>query len=85
MRNELTEVYLIDNYLLGLLDEAATRKMEADLLLDEALAANVEAQRTAHRVIQLYARQQERSRLQAIHLHLLGEPAFARQLTNLFA
>ncbi|GGB11417.1 hypothetical protein [Puia dinghuensis] len=85
MRDELNEVCLIDKYLLGQLNEAENRTFEASMLLDEALAENVEAQRSAHRMILLYARKQERSRLQAIHLQLLGEPAFARQLTTIFA
>ena len=84
MRSELKEVLLIDRYLFRQLGEAETAAFRADLLLSETLAEKVEAQRMAHRLIRLFGRERERSRLEAIHRQLLEEPAFAHQLKNIF-
>ena len=83
MRSELNELALIDSYLLRQLNEEETRTFEAGLLMDEALAEKVTAQRTAHRLIRLYGRNEERRRLESIYQRLQGEPAFANQLKSL--
>lgn len=80
MRSELNEVYLIDQYLLGQLNKEDEQAFEANLLLDEAIAEKLEAQRTAHRLIRRYARKEERRRLEEIYQLLLGEPDFAHQI-----
>ena len=80
MRSELNEVYLIDQYLLGRLSKEDEQVFEANLLLDEAIAEKVEAQRTAHRLIRRYARKEERRRLEKIYQLLLDEPGFAHQI-----
>lgn len=84
MRSELNEVALIDQYLLRQLSNDDERAFEASLLLDEALAEKVEAQRTAHRLIRRYAWREERSRLEAIYRLLLEEADFAHQLKTIF-
>ena len=84
MRSELTEIELIDKYLHKQLDEAERTSFEAALLLDEALAENVEAQRRTHRIIRLFARKKERSRLEAMYQRLLREPAFSHHLKTIF-
>jgi hypothetical protein len=84
MRSELNELALIDSYLLKQLDREVTRAFEAGLLLNEAFAEKVEAQRMAHRVIRLYGRREERRRLDNIYRLLQREPAFAGQLTTIF-
>jgi hypothetical protein len=83
MRSELTETRLIDGYLLRQLGEAETRSFEATLLLNEALAEKVETQRLAHRLIRLYGRNEQRSRLEKIYRQLLTEKTFADQLKNI--
>lgn len=80
MRSELNEVYLIDQYLLGRLSKEEEQVFEASLLLDEAIAEKLEAQRTAHRLIRRYARKEERRRLEEIYQRLLSEPDFAHQI-----
>ena len=80
MRSELNEPYLIDQYLLGRLSKEEEQVFEADLLLDEAIAEKLEAQRTAHRLIRRYARKEERRRLEEIYQLLLNEPDFAHQI-----
>ena len=80
MRSELTEIALIDGYLLKQLDRAQTQAVEADLLLKEQFAEKVEAQRMAHRLIRLYG---QKSRLEKIYQLLLKEPTFANQLKSL--
>ena len=85
MRSQLNETRLIDQYLFRLLSEAEARAFEAGLLLNEALAEKVEAQRTAHRLIRLYARKKEINRIDEIHRQLLDEPAFAQQVKTIFA
>ena len=84
MRSELTETCLIDSYLHRQLSQEETRTFEAGLLLDEALAEKVEAQRLAHRLIRLYGRKEERSRLEQLYRKLLNETTFANQLKNIF-
>lgn len=84
MRSELDEVCLIDYWLLGRLTEAEARSFEARLLLDDALAEKVAAQRTAHRMLRQYGRRRERSRLEAIYRQLLGEADFSHQLHTIF-
>lgn len=80
MRSELNEVYLIDQYLLGRLSKEEEQVFETNLLLDEAIAAKLEAQRTAHRLIRRYARKEERRQLEAIYQLLLKEPDFVNQI-----
>jgi len=83
MRSELTELELIDNYLFRQLDQQQTQKVETNLLVDEAFAEKVEAQRTAHRLVRLYGRNATRNRFESIYQLLLNEPAFAGQLKSL--
>lgn len=83
MRSELNEVYQIDQYLLGRLSPEDKQVFEARLLLDEAIAAKLEAQRRAHRLIRRYARLEERRQLEAIYQQLLNEPGFAHQIKNI--
>lgn len=80
MRSELNEVYLIDQYLLGRLSKEEEQLFEANLLLDDAIAEKLEAQRTAHRLIRRYARREERQRLEEIYQLLLREPDFVHQI-----
>lgn len=80
MRSELNEVYLIDQYLLGHLSKEEEQVFEANLLLDEAIAEKLEAQRTAHRLIRRYARKEERRQLEATYQLLLKEPDFVNQI-----
>jgi len=84
MRNELNEIFLIEQWLLHQLNEEEARNFEARLLLDEVFAEKVEAQRVCHRLIRHYARAQERLRLETIYRLLLGEAGFAHQLNTIF-
>jgi hypothetical protein len=84
MRSELNEIFLIEQWLLRQLGEAEARNFEARLLLDEAFAQKVEAQRVCHRLIRHYARAQERLRLETIYRLLLKETGFAHQLNTIF-
>jgi hypothetical protein len=83
MRSELNELALIDSYLFHQLDQQQTQSVETSILLNEDFAEKVEAQRTAHRLIRLYGRKANRSRLEDIYQLLLNEPAFANQLKSL--
>ena len=83
MRNELNEVYLIDQYLLGRLSKEEAQVFETSMLLHEAIAEKVEAQRTALRLIRRYARKVERQRLEEVYQLLLKEPVFAHQINLL--
>jgi len=85
MRSELNELYQIDCYLLRQLNEEDARAFEARLLLDDALAEKVDAQRTAHRLIRRYARREERCRLDTIYRLLLDEADFAHQIKTIFS
>jgi hypothetical protein len=85
MRSELNEAYEIDCYLLRQLSEEDARAFEARLLVDEAFAEKVEAQRTAHRLIRRYAWRQERGRLESIYRRLLEEAEFANQIKSIFS
>ncbi|MHA4812510.1 hypothetical protein ACX0G9_30735 [Flavitalea flava] len=84
MRSELNEVSLIDQWLFGHLCEEEAGAFEARLLLDEALAEKVEAQRTAHRMVRRYARREACNRLERIYRRLLTETDFAHQLKTIF-
>jgi hypothetical protein len=84
MRNELNEICLIDQYLFQQLPGEERRAFQANLLLDEAFAEKVETQRAAHRIVLLYARKKERSRMEAIYRQLLKEPDFTHQLQTIF-
>jgi len=83
MRSELNEIFLIDRWLLHQLNEDEARNFEARLLLDEAFAEKVEAQRVCHRLIRHYARAQERVRLETIYRILMQEAGFAHQLNTI--
>lgn len=85
MRSELTEISRIDKYLNQQLDEEEKKTFEAVLLVDEVLARNVEAQRMAYRIVRLFARKKERTRLEGIYQRLLREPAFAHHLKTIFS
>jgi hypothetical protein len=84
MRSELNEACLIDRYLLRQLSNEEARAFESGLLLNEALAEKVEAQRMAHLLIRLYGRRKERRRLDEIYRQLLMETSFAHQLKTIF-
>ncbi len=84
MRSELNEIRLIDQWLLHQLPEAEALSFETRLLLDDAFAEKVEAQRICHRLIRHYGRRQERFRLEAIYGLLLEEAGFAHQLNTIF-
>ncbi|MBO9566853.1 MAG: hypothetical protein J7621_29035 [Niastella sp.] len=84
MRPELNEIHLIDQWLLQKLPEAEAQAVETRLLLDEAFAERVEAQRICHQLIHHYARRQERFRLEAIYRQLMNEAGFAHQLNTIF-
>ena len=79
----MNELALIDNYLFRQLDRQQTQMVETSLVADESFAENVEAQRTAHRLIRLYGRNTSRQRLEDIYQLLLNEPAFADQVKSL--
>lgn len=84
MRSELNEIRVIDQYLLLQMPAGEEQAFKARLLCDEPLAEKVEAQRIAHRLIRLYARKQERRRLESLYHHLQNEPAFVHQLKTIF-
>lgn len=84
MRNELTEISLIDKYLFRQLSDEERKMFEASVLIDDALADKVEAQQKAHQVIRIYARTRERRRLEDIYNRLLREPAFFHRLKIIF-
>ncbi|WP_276482298.1 hypothetical protein [Paraflavitalea pollutisoli] len=84
MRPELNEISLIDLWLLRQLPEAEAQAVEARILVDEAFAEKVEAQRVCHRLIHQYGRRQERFRLETIYRQLLQEAGFAQQLNTIF-
>jgi hypothetical protein len=85
MRSELNDVRLIDGHLFGRLDEEETRTVETRLLLDNGFAENLAAQRTAHRLVRLYGRREDRRRLDEIYRQLLMDVNFARRLKTIFA
>ncbi|HEY4110773.1 hypothetical protein [Puia sp.] len=85
MRNELNETFLIDQWLLGQLCAEEAQDFEARLVLDEAFAEKVEAQRTAHRMVRRYARREGRHRLESIYRQLLHEADFAHRIKTIFA
>lgn len=80
MQSELNQAHLIDQYLLGRLSKEDAQAFETSMLLDEAIAENVEAQRTAHRLIRRYARKENLRRLEEIYQLLLNEPEFAHHI-----
>jgi hypothetical protein len=84
MRSELIEISLIDQYLFRQLNDDERKTFETSLLVDEALADKVDAQRTAHRLVRQYARNKERGRLEDIYQRLLREPAFIHRLKTIF-
>jgi hypothetical protein len=84
MRSDLNEIAQIDQYLFRQCNEEEAKRFEARLLMNDALAEKVEAQRLAHRLIRLYSRKQERDRIEGIYRQLLEEPAFAHQLKTIF-
>jgi len=84
MRSDLNEIAQIDQYLFRLLSEEEGKHFEARLLINDALAEKVEAQRLVHRLIRLYGRKKERDRIEGIYRQLLEEPAFAHQLKTIF-
>jgi len=85
MRSDLNEIAQIDQYLFRQFSEEEGRRFEARLLMSNALAEKVEAQRLAHRLIRLYSRKKERNKIEEIYRQLLEEPAFAHQLKNIFS
>ena len=84
MRSDLNEIARIDQYLFRQCSEEEGKRFEAQLLMNDALAEKVEAQRLAHRLIRLYSRKKERDRIEGIYQQLLEEPAFADQLKTIF-
>ena len=84
MRSDLNEIAQIDQYLFCQFSEEEGKRFEAQLLMNDALAEKVDAQRLAHRLIRLYSRKKERDRIERIYRQLLQEPVFAHQLKTIF-
>jgi hypothetical protein len=84
MRSELNDVRLIDDFLFRRLNDEEARTVEVRLLLDDAFALDVAAQRTAHRLVRLYGRREDRRRLDAIYRQLLADINFAHRLKTIF-
>jgi hypothetical protein len=84
MRSKLNEVCLIDRYLFRQISDEEAGTFESSLLVDDALAEKVEAQRLAHRLIRRYGHRKELGWLDDIYRHLLTETNFANQLKNIF-
>ena len=84
MRSDLDEIARIDQYLFRECSEEEEKHFEARLLMNDALAEKVEAQRLAHRLIRRYGRNKERGMIEAIYRLLLDEPAFAHQIKTIF-
>jgi hypothetical protein len=85
MRSELTEIALIDRYLLRQLDDNEWSLFRVALLTEDGLHEKVQTQALAHRLIRCYARQEEHRRLECIYRQLCNEPAFANQIQTLFS
>jgi hypothetical protein len=84
MRSDLNEIAEIDQYLFGQLSEEETKRFEASLLINNALAEKAEAQRLAHLMIRRYGRKKELDKLEAIYRLLSEESSFAHQLKTIF-
>jgi len=85
MRSELNQTSLIDRYLFRQLDEEETQVFEAKLLVNEALAEKVAAQRLAHRLIRRHIQAEERHRFETIYRLLITDTTFADQIKKIFA
>ena len=83
MRSELNELALIDNYLLHQLDAEETKDVETNMCVNAIFAEKVDTQRIAHRLIRLFSRKEERSRMEKIYQLLLTEKAFSDQIKAL--
>jgi hypothetical protein len=70
MRPELEHLQRLEDHLLGHPDPQQSALWEAQLLLDDALAADVNLQRQLYQGIYLAGRQQLRQELQDIHQQL---------------
>ena len=74
MKTSLTNVQLIEDYLLGRASNEQRLLFEARLLLDSTLQGDVYWQRKVYSVVRQYGRQQFRDELERLHQQLFTAP-----------
>ena len=85
MRSSLIEIEQIEKYLSNQLSDDEKHQFEARTIIDTSFAEKVEAQKQVHKLIRIFSRRQQRSKLEIIYRQLLHETQFAEQLKNIFA
>ena len=87
MRTSLNNIKAIDEYLLGRLAAADALLFEANILLNDSLADDVQHQQNTHLLIREYGRQCIRAEIKAVQ-HLLTiapqHQGFMQRMVNLF-
>jgi hypothetical protein len=72
----MSELHLIENYLLGELNPADKLLMEARLLISDELKNNMHWQQRVYQLIKLYGRNDLRIDIDAAHTQLFSEKRF---------
>jgi hypothetical protein len=80
MRKELFEIMQIEHYLLGGLSKDERASLDAKRIIDPSFSEKIEKQRWVRRLVKLFARKQQKTKLESIHRRLLAEPSFKQQL-----
>ena len=85
MRKELFETMQIDHYLLGALSADEKTLVDAMRIIDPAFSEKVENQKRVHRLVRLFARRQEKRKLENIYARLVNETSFKQALKKIFS
>ena len=87
MRTSLNNIKIIDDYLLGRMAPGDALLFEANALLNNNLATNIQHQQHAYAIIKKYGRQNIRAEIAAVQQILANAPqhlGFMQRIAKLF-
>lgn len=84
MRQQLSEIKMIDQYILCALSAEDKILMDARMILSPVLKRNFFQQVKLHQVVVQHGREQLRARLNHMHTRLMRNPGFSREIQSHF-
>ncbi|NML23144.1 hypothetical protein HHL16_19865 [Pseudoflavitalea sp. G-6-1-2] len=85
MRKLLHDMELTEQWLSGELSEEARQQFSFRMLTEPAFYEKVTLQQCSYRVIRFMARQKLKAALENMHAQLMQEPAFSKQIQQIFS
>jgi hypothetical protein len=84
MRPQLDTIQQLDAFLLRRLNDEDRLLMQARLLLSPELEAHCRQLEATHKLVRLFAREQQRAELNSVYEHLMRKPSFRQKILAIF-